>query len=727
VNPTTGIKSVVYTAPDYFGGAPSESSPLCFQPGIGAGTLGLALHPDFLNSTTSYIYYVYSYNQGTAAAPATQFKIVRLTWNATQEVVVSSSTIVSSLPTGYDHLGGRLLAVRQQGNVYLYFTTGDNGISETNSPDCYNPQTINPNNFAQDPTTKNGKVHRFNIDGSVPADNPLPGNSFFTRGHRNPQGLAFNPTNGVVYEIEHGDRTDDEINILTKGLNYGWKNVRGYHDGNYPGELAYIQNYIPNPSIRFDRLEPAWYAWATTPPPSTANQNDWESIAPSDGIYYGSAGIPAWTNSLLVVTLKNGTTTDQELYQFKLTPNGLGIVNGAPQRFFGTDQALNGRLRDVAVSPDGTKIYVVNNGGADRDKITVYTYVPSSVALNLTTQITNASCGQGGAINLTVSGGTPPYRYAWTGPNNFAASTEDINSLSAGTYSVTVTDAVQNSATQQATILSSGLDTTPPIVLAAGFVVELNSSGTRTIEAGDVDYGSTDECSGLAAMTLDKTTFTCANVGPNNVTLTVTDNAGNSASQTVTIVVVDNTAPTVRAAGLAVALINGTRTIEAADVDYGSYDDCGSIASLSISPRTFTCANVGPNQVTLTVADNAGNVATQTVTVLITADASCNNTASSLQASTRISAMNSGQLLEAYPNPVTEQATIVFRPIRNGNGQVKLYNQLGTLVATLYEAVVEGGHTYSVSLDSRLLPSGVYNCQFISSGKISNKRILVTK
>lgn len=272
VNPTTGTKSVVYTAPDYFGGAPSEASPLCFQPGIGAGTLGLALHPDFLNSATSYIYYVYSYNQGTAASPTTQFKIVRLTWDATQEAVVSSTTIVSSLPTGYDHLGGRLLAVRQQGNVYLYFTTGDNGISETNSPDCYNPQTINPNNFAQDPTTKNGKVHRFNIDGSVPADNPLPGNSFFTRGHRNPQGLAFNPTNEVVYEIEHGDRTDDEINILTKGLNYGWKNVRGYHDGNYPGELAYIQNYIPNPSIRFDRLEPAWYAWATTPPPSTADQ-----------------------------------------------------------------------------------------------------------------------------------------------------------------------------------------------------------------------------------------------------------------------------------------------------------------------------------------------------------------------------------------------------------------------------------------------------------------------
>ncbi|UOQ69606.1 PQQ-dependent sugar dehydrogenase [Hymenobacter volaticus] len=281
VNPTTGEKVVVYTAPDYFSGSPLEQSPYCFQPNVGTGTLGLALHPDFSASTTAYVYYVYSYNSGTTQAPKTQFKIVRLTWDATSQRVVANRDLVLNLPTGYDHLGGRLLAIKQNGIPFLYFTTGDNGISDANSPDCYVPQTSNPNNLAQDPAAKNGKVHRFNIDGTVPSDNPIPGNSFFTRGHRNPQGLMYNPVQNVVYDIEHGDRTDDEINVLVKGMNYGWKNVRGYHgDNNYPGEAAYIQAYVPHPLIANDQLKPAFYAWCAVPQPTNPNSADWCSVAP---------------------------------------------------------------------------------------------------------------------------------------------------------------------------------------------------------------------------------------------------------------------------------------------------------------------------------------------------------------------------------------------------------------------------------------------------------------
>jgi len=384
VDPASGSKTTVYTAPDYFGGSTLEQSPLCFQPPIGAGTLGMALHPDFTNPATAFIYFVYSYNSGSSSAPVTKFKIERLTWNGTTQTVISNTTLVSSMPTGYDHLGGRLMIAKVNNTPYLFFSVGDNGVSEANNPDCYSPQSTNPNIHAQDPNYKNGKIHRFNLDGSIPADNPIAGNSFYTRGHRNPQGLMYNPVNDVIYDVEHGDRTDDEVNVLLRGMNYGWKDIRGYRgDGNFPGEVAYAANYVPNPQIAGDALQDPIYSWCTVPQPSVVYAPDWCTIAPSDGIYYGSSGISDWTHSLLVVNLKDGTYEDIGVYQLKLTANGLGIdtsVHPNPKLYFNADQAHNGRLRDIAISPDGKTIYLINNGGSDgnggtlSDKITVYAY-----------------------------------------------------------------------------------------------------------------------------------------------------------------------------------------------------------------------------------------------------------------------------------------------------------------------------------------------------------------
>ena len=232
VDPLTGNKTMVFTATDYFDGGASEQSTLCFQPKIGVGTLGMALHPAFTNSLTSFIYFLHSYNSGTTINPVTKFKIHRLTWSASSGIVTSDTTLVNLMPSGYDHLGGRMMIIEQNTIPYIFLTVGDNGVSETNEPTCYSPQTTNPNNLAQDPNYKNGKIHRFNLDGTIPASNPIPGNSFYTRGHRNPQGLMYNPNQQIIYNIEHGDRTDDEINILQAGMNYGWKYVRGYHGDN---------------------------------------------------------------------------------------------------------------------------------------------------------------------------------------------------------------------------------------------------------------------------------------------------------------------------------------------------------------------------------------------------------------------------------------------------------------------------------------------------------------
>lgn len=383
VHPETGLKITVFTANDYADGSPLERNARCTQGNIGSGTLGLALHPEF--PQTMLVYLLYSYNSGTTALPATRFKIVELTLNSDLDTVLSFRDLVVNLPNGYDHLGGRLLAVTQSGKHYLYFTTGDNGISEDSQPDCYFPPSSNPNNYAQNPLYPNGKIHRVNMDGTVPADNPLPGNSFFTRGHRNPQGLMYNADRDILFGIEHGDRTDDEINVLEKGMNYGWKSVRGYHgDGNFTGEDSVLAHYRPDSLILGDRLVPAFYSWCSVPASNSNNYLEWCTVAPSDGLYYNHSGIPMWNNCLLVVTLKNGTHTDQELYCFKLSENGKRLLPSTPdspnpRKYFGEDQQLNGRLRDIAVSPDGKKIYFINNGGFVADKITVYTYVESGV------------------------------------------------------------------------------------------------------------------------------------------------------------------------------------------------------------------------------------------------------------------------------------------------------------------------------------------------------------
>ncbi len=379
VDPDSGEKAIVYTASDYFSGDKSEKGPCGLS--IGRGTFGLALHPDFSHSDSSFVYLLYSYNSGSPDEPSTLFKIVKLTWDPSSQSVTAAEDLVTELANGYDHFGGRLLAVKRNGSNYLFYSSGDTG---SNFDDCYPTPAHNPNNFTQDPYTKHGKIHRINMDGSIPSDNPIPDHSFFTRGHRNPQGLAYNPKMDVLYDIEHGHTTDDEVNVLEAGMNYGWKAVKGYHDGNYPGELDFVQNYTPHPDITGDALREPLFSWGATME-ADGDFLTWPTVAPSDGIYYGSTGIPEWTNSLLVVTLKDGTTTNQEVFRLKLNPDGKSLAPSTPEDpnpkpYFGEDQFFNGRLRDIAISPDGKKIILITNN-KNNDPIIVYTYDEVTTAL----------------------------------------------------------------------------------------------------------------------------------------------------------------------------------------------------------------------------------------------------------------------------------------------------------------------------------------------------------
>jgi hypothetical protein len=194
------------------------------------------------------------------------------------------------------------------------------------------------------------------------------------------------------------------------------------------------------------------------------------------------------------------------------------------------------------------------------------------------------------------------------------------------------------------------------------------------------------------------------------------------------LTVVDTTAPNVLAAGLEAELDeNGTRTLEAADIDYGSTDNCG-IASVRISPSTFTCANVGPNPVTVTVTDNSGNTATQTVTVVIVGDATCTSAvAARTGAAGDASASAELSKLQVYPNPAKEQATFRFEAAQTGLAQVQVYNSLGQLVATLYEGVAQQGQVYERTFNGAGLTAGLYTCRFISAGKTVTQRLVLNK
>lgn len=178
-----------------------------------------------------------------------------------------------------------------------------------------------------------------------------------------------------------------------------------------------------------------------------------------------------------------------------------------------------------------------------------------------------------------------------------------------GTYTIiwTYTDAKGNAATQNQTVIVK--DTTKPTVITKPKTVELDASGNAIITAADVNNGTTDNCS-IATVTVSPTSFNCTNLGPNTVTLTVTDVNGNVSTGTAIVTVTDTTLPTVITQNISVTLDNsGNTSITADQINNGSSDTCGNV-TITASKLDFNCNDVGQNTVTLTVKDSSGNTAT---------------------------------------------------------------------------------------------------------------------
>jgi len=162
-------------------------------------------------------------------------------------------------------------------------------------------------------------------------------------------------------------------------------------------------------------------------------------------------------------------------------------------------------------------------------------------------------------------------------------------------------------------------NTVPPTVVTQDITVQLDANGQVSIEASDIDNGSTDDQTSTAdlILSLDQTSFDCSNIGQNTVTLTVEDEAGNTASDTAMVTVEDITAPNAITQDITVQLdANGQANIQATDIDNGSTDNCN-VNSLSLDITNFDCSSIGQNTVTLTVEDDQGNSTTETAIVTV--------------------------------------------------------------------------------------------------------------
>ena len=341
------------------------------------GLFGLALHPQLL-SGKPYVYIAYTYQSSSSTVRKT--RIARYTYNSGNNTLGSAVTVLENIPGSNDHNAGRL-AIGP--DLKLYYSIGDMGAGQfDNTNRTQNAQNVN---------VYEGKILRLNteqISGSwIPADNPFGNtNAVYSLGHRNPQGLVWGNVNGtdILYSDEHGPYSDDEVNLIEGGRNYGWPQVAGLCDGNYNGRTLGTFNIVSEQTncANLNVKEPLKSLFPVGNPPSGGDNMTWPSTAPSGADFYGSNAIPGWQNSLLIAQLKRGA-----MLRYKLSNDGQSIISDTIHYFQG-----KGRFRDVVVSPDGLKIYLacdasgstsgptggVTTTPANPGSILEFTYSPTS-------------------------------------------------------------------------------------------------------------------------------------------------------------------------------------------------------------------------------------------------------------------------------------------------------------------------------------------------------------
>jgi glucose/arabinose dehydrogenase len=262
-----------------------------------SGLMGIAVDPSF--TTNAFVYVCATRNDPQAGGVVNQ--VLRYVLSGTAWAL-DGFVIRTGMRSGGNHDGCR---IRFDATGHLWITMGETGTPS----------------LAQDPNSLNGKILRMNPDGSVPADNPVISGAtartaVYAWGNRNPQGIAF--TGSDVYEVEHGENDDDEINYVQGGANYGWPT---FHQS---GGAARGMK------------DPIWSSGPVT-------------FATSGAAFVFGAAWGTWSGSLFVAALK-----DTSLRRFTVTPSA------ATQRDL-LFSGKYGRLRAAVQGPDGALYLTTSN------------------------------------------------------------------------------------------------------------------------------------------------------------------------------------------------------------------------------------------------------------------------------------------------------------------------------------------------------------------------------
>lgn len=296
---------------------PISGLPPVVEPHGQGGLLDVAVPP---NDRTGNVVYL-TYSTRVSGAVETAFASANLrktTLVDFKQLYVSNS----GSETGR-HFGSRI-AFDQQG--YLYFSVGDRGERET----------------AQDLSNAAGSIMRLRRNGEVPKDNPFHHDAkahpaIWSFGHRNPQGLTYDPVTQRLWTIEHGPRGGDEINLVKPGLNYGWPVIS--YGKEYWGPIQ-----VGEGTHREGMEQPVKYYVP--------------SIAPSSLIVYRGAAFPHWQGRLFSGALKgthlNVVTLDEE-----------SLTAASEDRLL---ESLNERIRNVIEGPEGWIYFSTDSGKIFRIK-----------------------------------------------------------------------------------------------------------------------------------------------------------------------------------------------------------------------------------------------------------------------------------------------------------------------------------------------------------------------
>jgi glucose/arabinose dehydrogenase len=293
------------------------SQPLFTVPDVApsgeGGLMSIALHPQFAANQLLYLSYVYK-------GDGQNVRVVR--YREAEVGFTDRRVIVEGIPSAQNHAGCRL---RFGPDGKLYITTGDATDRE----------------LAQQLNSLAGKTLRLNDDGSIPSDNPFVDRKdarpeIWSYGHRNSQGLDFQPGTNLLIETEHGPSGfdgpggGDEVNIVEKGKNYGWPVI--HHTQTGAGMEAPLLEYTP-------------------------------ACAPGSGMFYRGESFPEFRGNYFFGCLKG-------VRIIRVTLDGRRVVSQENLL-----EGKYGRIRDVAEGPDGYLYFSTSNQdgrgspAADDDRI----------------------------------------------------------------------------------------------------------------------------------------------------------------------------------------------------------------------------------------------------------------------------------------------------------------------------------------------------------------------